>query len=49
MPQPAASNALLRAKKFVNVPTLIVFHAGTSTADLIGICDPSERACWSFR
>jgi hypothetical protein len=28
MPQPAASNALLRAKTFANVPILIVFHTG---------------------
>src|SRR5437660_10020244 len=37
LPQPAASKALRRAKEFANVPTLIVFHTGTSMADLTGI------------
>jgi hypothetical protein len=34
MAQPAASNALRRANEFANVPIVIVFHAGTPTADL---------------
>jgi hypothetical protein len=37
MLQPAASNASIRANVFANVPTVIVFHAGTAAADLIGI------------
>src|ERR1700722_12270342 len=36
-PQLAASNALRRASVSANVPTVIVFHTGTETADLIRI------------
>src|ERR1700684_3087804 len=37
IPQLAASNASRSANEFANVPTVIVFHTRTSTADLIGI------------
>ena len=34
MPQPAASNALMRANEFANVPTAIVLHGEASAAEL---------------
>ena len=36
--QPAASNALRRVNVSVKLPTVIVFHTGTSVADLTRIC-----------
>src|SRR4029079_10597394 len=36
--QPAASNALRRANVSLKVPTVIVFHIGTSAADLHRFC-----------